>query len=96
MKKNERDILKKFLNKEFPKIFYLDGNEEIVFFDSIIAGLCSRLLVFSSIKNIKKPLLDDEINTIIENNIDKEGVLEYKTILYETIKVIENYIKKTM
>ena len=98
MKKNEREILKEFLNKkDFPKIFYLEGNEEIVFFDSIIAGLCSRLLSSSRIKNIVNvPLLDDEIDTIIKNNIDKEGVLEYKTLLFETIKIIENILKNNV
>ena len=65
MTKHEREILKKYLNKEFPKIFYLDGNEEIVFFDSII-----------------------------EKNLDQNGVLEYKILLFDTIKIIENNIKK--
>ena len=94
MTKHEREILKKYLNKEFPKIFYLDGNEEIVFFDSIIAGLCSRLLSYSSIKNINVPLLDDEISSIIEKNLDQNGVIEYKILLFDTLKIIENNIKK--
>lgn len=97
MKKIEKEILKKYMNKKFPKAFYLKGNEEIVFLDSIIAGLCSRLLGHSSIKNIKNiniriPLLDDEINSIIEKNIEAEGVLEFQMLLFETIKIIEKYL----
>lgn len=93
MNKYERETLKRYLNKEFPKIFYSDGNEEIVFFDAIVAGFCSRLLSFSRIKNLNTPLIDDEINSIIQKNIDKEGVLEYKALLFETVKIIESYIK---
>ena len=66
---------------------------EIVFFDSIIAGLCSRLLSYSSIKNINVPLLDDEISSIIEKNLDQNGVLEYKIPKIEGYKANLSFYK---
>ena len=94
MTKNERETLNKYLNKKFPQVFYLDGNEEIVFFDSVVAGLCSRLLSFSKIKNVKIPLIDEEINQILDNNINEDGVVEYKLLLLKTVNIIEEYVKK--
>ena len=81
------------ISKQTQLVIIKYGNEEIVFFDAIVAGFCSRLLSFSRIKNLNTPLIDDEINSIIQKNIDKEGVLEYKALLFETVKIIESYIK---
>lgn len=44
LSRQEKVLLKTFVNKKFPAVFYLDGNESIVELDAQIAGQCYRLL----------------------------------------------------
>ena len=86
---NEKKLLKKYLNNSFPQIFYNDGNEEIVFLDSFIAGYCSQLLHFSKPKNIPEKLIDEKDLELIDNNIHADGVREYKELLLGVVKIIQ-------
>lgn len=93
MKKNERAILKQYLKKDFPNIFYNDGYEELVFIDSIIAGYCSQLLHLFIPKNVPNPLVSDDIMKLIDDNIENEEVKKFKNIFILTIEIIERYSK---
>lgn len=94
LKKEEKKILKEFISKKFPEVFYKDGNQEIVFLDAAIAGYVTNVLHYRKIKKIHKCWIFEEENDIIKKNIEDPEVKEFFELLMRVLEILDKHVKK--
>ena len=93
LSRQEKVLLKTFVNKKFPAVFYLDGNESIVELDAQIAGQCYRLLGGWRLKKMPCDMVSEEGKEILERNANNDEVRNYCILLNEVVSILNKYRK---
>ena len=93
LSRQEKVLLKTFVNKKFPAVFYLDGNESIVELDAQIGGECYRLLGGWRLKKMPGDMVSEEDKEILERNANNDEVRNYCILLNEVVSILNKYRK---
>ncbi len=93
LSKQEKALLKAFVDKKFPTIFYQDGNESMIELDAQIAGQCCRLLGGWRLKYNPNDWVPEEDKKILENNLNNDEVKNYYELLTAVLSILNKYKK---